>query len=131
MDKKFAIRFLGFWIINTIILTLANTIFPGAFELGNAYLNLPTAGIFSGFLITALLLIARGLARTKDLPKKGRIVMFIYYWGSASLSVWLIARVASLSGFGIARYTWAIGTGFALSLTHWLLRQAFKGVKML
>lgn len=130
MDKKFIVRFLGYWTSNIMILSLANSFFPGAFALGNAYLNIPTAGIFSGFLLTVLLLLARGIARAANMPVRGRVAMFFYYWGSATIGIWLVARIASISGFGIARYTWAIGAGLAVSLTHWILRQAFKGMKM-
>ena len=130
MDKKLLVRFVSYWIVNVIILSLANTIFSGSFELGNASLSIPAAAVFSGFILTILLLVARGLAKTKNLPSKGRMFMFAYYWGSSSLSIWLIARIAGISGFGIARYTWAIGAGFAAALVHWTLRQAFKGMKL-
>lgn len=130
MDKKFIVRFVSYWIVNVVILALVNTLFPGSFELGNANLSIPTAGVFSGFLLTVLLVIARGLARAINLPAKGRVFMFKYYWISASAAIWLIARIASLSGFGIARFTWAIGVGFATAFIHWVLRQAFKGMKL-
>jgi hypothetical protein len=130
MDKKFIVRFVSYWIVNTIIISFANTFFPNAFELGNANLSIPVAGIFSGFLLTIVLLIARGLARSGKLLVRGRVFMFLYYWGSASIGIWLVARVAGLSGFGIARFTWAIGVGFATAFIHWVLRQAFKGMKL-
>lgn len=123
------VRFISYWIVNVIILSLANTFFPAAFELGNANLNMTGAGIFSGFLLTTLLLIARGIARSRNLLVKGRMIMFAYYWGFSSISIWLIARIAGISGFGIAKYTCAIGIGFVVAFVHWGIRQAFKGMK--
>lgn len=130
MDKKLMVRFVSYWIVNVVILALVNTLFPGSFELGNAGLSIPAAGIFSGLLLTVLLAVARGLARSRNFLVKGRIFMFIYYWGAASFAIWLIARVASVSGFGIASFKWAIGLGFAVSLVHWTVRQALKGMKL-
>lgn len=104
--------------------------YPQAFELGNAYLSIPMAAIVSGFLLTILLYVAKGVARSQKYPKKGRYFMFGYYWLLASASVWVIARIASVSGFGIARYTWAVGVGFLVTLVHWVARQAFKGVNL-
>ncbi len=141
MDKKFiiskacskysAVKFIGYWVVNTVVLSLANSFFLGAFELGNAYLGVPAAAILSGFLLTTLLLLAKGLARNKYFFVKGRIIMFVYYWGAASAGIWTIARIANVSGFGIARFTWAIGAGFVISLANWLLRQVYKGTKLI
>ena len=130
MDKKFIIRFITYWTVNALILALANSFFPADFIFGNAYLNLPAAVIFSGFLLTVILWLAKGLAKTLSLTKKGRYFMFAYYWGSASFGVWLVARVAPVSGFGLTRFTWALGCGVAVALTNWLLRQALKGIKL-
>lgn len=131
MDRKFVTKFVAYWIVNSIILGLANAFFPTSFVLGNAFMVIPTAAIFSGFLLTTLLFLAKGLAKGGNLAKKGRLFMFLFYWGSAAFGIWLVARIAPISGFGIARFTWAIAAGFVVSLTNWLLRQAFKGMKLL
>ena len=130
MNKKFSLRFVVYWIINGLILSLANSFFPHAFEMGNANLNIFTAVIVSSLLLTALLLLARGVARKLNLTGKGRYLMFLYYWGASSVSIWVVARIAFFSGFGIARYTWAIGVGLVVAFSHWLVRQAFKGAKI-
>lgn len=130
MDKKFATRFVAYWIVNSIILGLATAFFPKSFTLGNAFLSVPLAAIFSGFLLTVLLLLAKGLAKGGNLKTKGKLFMFSYYWGSAAFGIWLVARIATISGFGIARFTWAIIAGFVVSLANWLLRQALKGMKL-
>lgn len=130
MDKKFAFKFVGYWVVNSLVLALANSFFLNTVVLGNAYLGTPAAAVFAGFLITVLLLMAKGLARTKLFMIKGRLMMFVYYWGAAAAATWLTARIANVSGFGIARFTWAIGIGLAVALSNWLLRQVFKGMKM-
>lgn len=130
MDKKFGVKFTGYWVVNFLVLSLANSFFPDAFELGNAELCVPTAAIFSGFLLTTLLFLARGLARTKYIKVNGRVNMFVYYWAAGSAGIWIIARIADVSGFGISRFIWAIGAGFVVSLTNWVLRQAYKGMEV-
>ena len=130
MDNKFVTRFVGYWVVNTLFVALANSFFTGSYTLGNAFFSAPVAAAFSGFLLTVLLLLAKGLAKTQNFTKKGRMFMFLYYWGSASISIWLVARVANISGFGIVRFTWAIALGFAIAISNWVLRQAFKGMKL-
>ena len=131
MDKKFAIKFVGYWVVNSLVLALSNSFFPDSYVLGNAYLSIPSAVIFSGFLLTILLLLAKGLAKTRSFLIKGRVFMYLYYAAAASAGIWLIARIANVSGFGIARFTWAIGGGLVVAFTNWSLRQAFKGMKMI
>jgi len=130
MDKKFVMKFVGYWVVNTLVLALVNTFFPDSFELGNAYLITPIAAVVSGFLLTTLLVLAKGLARSKMFKVQGRLIMFAYYWVAASAGVWVVARVADISGFGIVNFTWAIAAGFAVSLTNWMMRQAYKGMKL-
>lgn len=130
LDKKFATKFVGYWVVNTLVLSLANSFYQGPIELGNAYLGAPSAAVFSGFLLTTLLLLAKGLAKNKMFFIQGRAMMFIYYWAAGSAGTWIVARIANISGFGISRFTWAISIGFAVSLSNWLLRQVFKGLKM-
>ncbi len=128
MDKKFCIKFIGYWTLNALVLSLADSLFPDMFELGNEYITTPSAAIFSGFFLTVLLFMAKGLAKTFNLNKKGRYAMFLYYWLAAGAGVWLTARAADVSGFGVSRFTWALACGFAISFSNWLARQAFKGI---
>lgn len=131
MDKKFAVKFVGYWIVNSVILGLANAFFPANFVLGNAFLNVPVAAVFSGFLLTVLLSMAKGLARTMKHSKNSRIIMFAFYWGAASFGVWIVARIALISGFGISNFAWAIVAGMIVSFANWLMRQAYKGMELI
>lgn len=130
MDKDFTTKFLGYWVANTIVLSLANTFFPDYFELGTASLSAPMAAVFSAFLITSLLFMAKGLSRKKMFKMEGRYIMFAYYWLSAFAAVWLVARIADVSGFGVASFVWAVALGFVVSLANWAVRQTYKGMKM-
>lgn len=130
MDKNYLIRFAYYWVVNVILFSLANAFYPQGFELSNINITVVPSAIFSGFLFTALTCLARGCAKVRKMTDRGRIFMFLYYWVASSFAVWIVARMASVSGFGIAKYTWAIGLGFITSFIHWSLRQAFKGMKL-
>jgi uncharacterized membrane protein YvlD (DUF360 family) len=131
INKNFVTRFGAYWIVNIIILLLVNTLFPGSFELGNVLWSTFAAAVISGILLTVLIFIARQIARYFKLPKRGRYFMFGYYWIIASASIWIIARIAAISGFGIARFYWAIATGFVVAGVHWLVRQGLKKTKLI
>jgi len=129
MDPKNPKKFVIVWAVNSFLLVLANSLFPESLELGNASLGTTVAAVFSGFLLTLFTRLAKPVAKNLKLVAKGRYVMFMFYWVVNSAGIWLVARVAGLSGFGIARFTWAIGLGLFATLTQWAVRQAFKKVK--
>ena len=47
--------------------------------------------------------------------------MFFYYWLTNFVAIWILARFAALSGFGIEAYYWAISLGFVANLVQWVL----------
>jgi uncharacterized membrane protein YvlD (DUF360 family) len=126
MDPKFIKKFVIVWAVNSLLLVVANNLFPQGLELGNASLSTTMAAVFSGFLLTVFTRLVKPAAGLLKLSDKGRYPMFIFYWAANSVGIWLIARMAGLSGFGIAKFTWAVGLGFFATLTQWGVRQALK-----
>ena len=54
----------------------------------------------------------------------------MFYWIVNTLGLWFLARVAELSGFGIASYFWAIGIGFVLNFLQWALWTTLEKYKL-
>ncbi len=132
MDVKFLIRFLVVWAANSLVLYLAHLYNPINIVLGTASLSAQTAAVVSGFLLTVLCRIAkRVILRFKIPGLKGRYSMFAYYFVINSVAIWLIARMAPITGLGIRAFYWAFVLGFATSLVQWVLRQVFKVFKLL
>ncbi|KKQ25192.1 MAG: hypothetical protein US62_C0003G0021 [Candidatus Woesebacteria bacterium GW2011_GWA1_37_8] len=110
---------------------LANYLMPSYYELGNMNFTPMSAGLVAGFALTVVGFVAKTFAKGAGLTKRGRYPMFLYYGFANSAGIWVIARVADLTGFGISRFYWAILLGFLASLTHWLVRQGLKKSKLL
>ena len=130
MDKNYLLQFVYYWIVNIILFSLAYAFYPNAFELSNINIAVVPSAIFSAFLFTVLTCLARGCAKARKITNRGRIFMFLYYWAVSSAGIWIVARMANVSGFGIARYTWAIGLGFVSAFVHWRVRQSLKGITL-
>lgn len=86
--------------------------------------------VWTAFLVTILCMLSKPVVVKVKIKLNGRLKNFILYWGVNSAAIWVLARIPALTGFGIARYYWAIGLGLALNLGQWLTRQGLKTVKM-
>src|SRR3989344_7512638 len=131
MDSKQLKKFFVYWVVNSALMYLVNYLMPNYYVLGNVNFTPMSAGLVAGFALTLVGFIAKTFAKGAGLTKRGRYPMFLYYGLANSAGVWVIARVADLTGFGIARFYWALLLGFLASATHWLVRQGLKKGKLL
>ena len=131
MNKKYT-KFLIIWAANSLVVFLANWFYPTNVVIGTYRTSFVLAVALTGLLIT---LFCRGasvfLKKYVQKYLKGRYGMFVFYWVVNAATVWIIARIAPISGFGISSYFWALILGFGLSLGQWLVRQGFKSTKLL
>ncbi len=130
MNSKFLVRFVLVWALNSSLFYLGNMLYPDSLVLGTATLSKGMAAVFSGLLLTILCKMAKPFVTKVGIKSvSGRLKMFVFYWLVNSLAIWIIARLAPISGFGIVAFYWAFLLGLATSLGQWLLRQVFKAVK--
>lgn len=130
MKAKDLNKFLMYWVVNTLLLFTAVYLMPNAYALGNMNYQPVVAAVVAGLALTFVGFSAKVFAKGAGISKRGRYPMFLYYWVANAAGIWLIARVADVTGFGIARYYWAILLGFLASALHWSLRQGLKRVKL-
>lgn len=128
---KAYIRYTIVWLINTALILGANSLFPQNYVLGNAVIPPVYAALFTGFLLTVLCRAAKPVATKLKAQEKGRYVMFLIYFGVNTISIWVLARVSFLTGFGISAFYFAIFLGLATDLGQWVARQIFKATKLL
>lgn len=128
--KKY-IPFLSFWLINSLFLYLAAFALPLHFVLGNFWLSPVAAIFFAGFWITAVIQAAEPILKRLNITLKGSPQMFLFYWVSNTVAIWLVARVSHLTGFGISRFYWAIFLGLVLNFAQWGLWRLLKEAKLL
>lgn len=127
MDSKFYMKFLLIWLVNSLVIWVANALYPGNVVLGTASTSLIAAVIISGFLVTLLCKIVKILfVKLVHLKKTSRLIMFVFYWLVNAAVIWLIARLAPFTGLGISSFYWAIVLGFVLNFFQWVMRQILK-----
>jgi uncharacterized membrane protein YvlD (DUF360 family) len=57
--------------------------------------------------------------------------MFLVYSAVNAFGIWLLGRIAPVSGFGLAAFYYAVYLGIIASVAQWLLRQIFKAATLL
>jgi len=119
-------RFIVVWLVNSILIYLANSLYPSPFELGTATVSRAFAPFLAGLLLTIICKLGKFLTIQLKIELKGRYAKFAYYWLVNSAGLWIIARLAPLSGFGVSSYYWAVALGFFVNLAQWCVRQSFK-----
>lgn len=114
------------WIHNSVLIYLASQVYKGKFVLGTKSLSLITAVIVSGFLVSLLLEAGSyGLAKIKGLKIEGLKRIPVFYILNF-VSLWLVARIAPYSGFGVVRFTWLLLLGIFTTLVQILVSKSYK-----
>jgi|WetSurSiteA1Bulk_404760.scaffolds.fasta_scaffold11874_3 hypothetical protein len=120
--KRFK-KFILPWIHGSVFIYLASQVMPGKFVLGTHKLSLLAAIIISGFLVTVLVDVADlFLARIKTI-KLNKITKAFAFWIINFVALWIVARIAPYSGFGVVKFTYLIGLAFATNLIQLALKK--------
>ena len=114
-------NFILYWVHNGVIIYFASQIFPTKFVLGNFRFTALLSILVSAFSLTLFLeIVSIGLSKVKKI-KFDSNNRFVTFWIANFLGLWLIARMAPLTGFGVVRFTWLIGFSFLVSILQLIL----------
>jgi uncharacterized membrane protein YvlD (DUF360 family) len=114
MKRK--IYFLIFWVINSLLLYLSTLAFPGNFVLGTYRYSVLVAAIISGFVWTLLLWISKPVQIR--LKIKGELKKSVFFFGVNFVSLWLVARFAPYTGFGVTNFVYVLGLAATAEVVH-------------
>jgi hypothetical protein len=114
-------RFILYWIHNGILIYLANQIFPLKFVLGNFRYTSLYAILISSFLLTLFLeFVSLSLMKLKKMKFDGKR-RFSIFWVANFIGLWLLARFAPITGFGVVKFTWLIGLSLLVNILQAIL----------
>ena len=124
------IPFISFWILNSTLILLASVILPKNFELGSSTIPVSLAHFWSGAWLTFVVWMSKPILTRLGVKLQGSFQLFVYYWFTNSVVIWILARFAEYSGFGISKFYWAVILGFIVNLAQWNLWQVLKRFKI-
>ncbi len=121
MKRK--VYFLIYWVINSLLLYIATLAFPGNFVLGTYRYSVLAAAVISGFVWTLFLWITKPVQIRFKI--KGELKKSIFFFGVSFVSLWLMARFAPYTGFGVTSFVYLLGLAAVAEAVHggihWLI----------
>ena len=108
MDQKKAVSFLTFWVVNTVVLLLANAIFGSNVAVGNQSISTGLSAIFAGLVLTALIPLAPKAVEQTGFKIKNQNVWPVIFLSLNIVTLWILKRLAVVTGLGIASILWVI-----------------------
>ena len=123
LKNKYA-NFLGLWIVNLVIFWVANLLFGDRVVFGNGTLPYIAALLVTSFLLTAVIFLVKPAVNYTGLKIKGGLNWLLIYIIADIILVWVLARLAVLTGFGISSYLVAVVLGIVLNIGQWAFAKA-------
>lgn len=128
-DKTQLLLLLKMLIANGLIIYLSAYFYPGAIVLGNASLTSMAALVVTAILLTLIISQVEPLLKLTKVKLKGDFSMAVVYGLVNVIGLWIIARAAIYTGFGISTVSVAVILGIVLNLVQYLIWKMVMGKK--
>lgn len=126
-------RFSIFWLINIALLYGSYMFLPVHFALGNNLFTPFMAAVFTAFIWNIVLWNIEPMFTDLELEFKSPLSMMLSYLAVNFATLWLLARMAFTTGFGVSSFVYIFGLAFIANLLQyqawlWMEKQG-KGKK--
>lgn len=115
------ISFLVLWVVNAVVIHLANMWFPAFIELGTENHSYLSAVLVSSGVLAVIGVFAIPFVHFYE-AKRGKLVTptewTLIYFLVNTAAIWIIARVALLTGLGISSWMVAVALGLVLDVVQ-------------
>src|SRR3989344_8069065 len=124
-------HWLIFGIVNGLVIYISSIIFPSQIVLGNAYVSLLASVVLTALILTAVFSVLPIFQKRLGMDKMDDNLKYIIFALINIVILWLLARTATVFGFGIASKFTAITMGLILTIVNYLYWEiAVKKIKI-
>jgi len=118
MDQKNLIKLLGFWISNTILLSIFSALYVDGVVLGNAGISKPVATILNALILAIAVYLVPSIVKKLDLKIKisDEKILAIDYFLVNLIVLWVLKRLADITGLGISSILNVLTVAIVLAL---------------
>lgn len=120
------LMFLGFWLVNSVIIWAVGQVVPESVVLGNQHVSPIQASFFAGFMLSTVALLVKPTIELLNVKLKEEFHLMGFFLVADIVSVWIITRLALIIGVGVAVFWWAVVLGLATMLGQWVVFRALK-----
>ena len=123
--KKTEKNLLNLWasifLTNSVLIYIASMLYPAHIVLGNDALSRWAATVVTSLILTLILAISYPLVASMKLKKDKELISNIFYIAINIIGVWLLARGAIYTGFGITSFIVAVVLGAILAISQYFI----------
>jgi len=112
-------RFLLLWSTNIVLLYSANMLLPTHFTLGNDMFTLIQSAFFVGFIWNVVLWNIEPTFKDMEIKLKGMMPMMLSYLAINFATIWILARLAVITGFGVSSFVYVFGLAFVANFVQY------------
>ncbi len=116
--------FIGFWVVNSLLIYLANLWLPSNFVLGNARWSPLVAVVLAGLAITIIVVVTTSvkIVLNRVAPALDSMPLtLVYYFFANFAAIWIVARMAEIFGLGISKFTYVAGLALVADVAQWVV----------
>ena len=117
--------FISFWLLDSLLLYLATVVYPAAYTLGTFRLSVFWAAVVAGFIWTVLVWFSEPIVAILKLKVSDKMKLVFYLFANF-VALWLVARIAPYSGFGVASFVWVFLLALVANFVQYLVMKIIK-----
>ena len=117
------LKFLGFWIGNSVLIWVTAQVAPEGLILGNQHILPFWACVFAGYILSAIDILIEPTLKLLKVRVKNQSQLIVLSVAINSISFWGVTRLALMVGVGIPVFWWAAIVGIILTLGQLTISQ--------
>lgn len=106
---KKLLAFVIIWVTNSILLYVAFSLYPLNFVLGNFRFGAIPSALWSGFAWTFITWLFKPVISKFNIKLNGLLMKSAFYLAANFVAIWITARMAPVTGFGVSSFTYVLG----------------------
>lgn len=127
-NAQMSITFFLMWLVNALVIALANVVFPNNIVLGTMSLSYYMALLLSSGVLAGVATLALPLFTEIEMRKQ--MVLTPQHWMLGYLiinvvSLWVLARLAEAIGLGISSWVYVLGLAAVLDFVQGMVMMAY------
>ena len=129
MDQMKTVKFLTYWIVNSVGLLAASLVFRNYIVLGNSKIATTLAAVVCALLITVWGYFVPVILKRMGIAVKDQKLWGLIYLISNVIIVWVLKYLALYLGLGVSSIFFTIVLGAALTGLQWIAASALGETK--
>lgn len=120
---------LAMWLVNGTLILLANWFMPETYVLGTYRMGVFVSALVASLVWTIITLLVEPVLKVANYKPKNPVVSMLIYLVANFVGLWLVARMAPLTGFGVMSWVWVLALAFVGNLVQFVTWSALDKTK--